>query len=39
MELLRQALGSNNPEAILSARRLAEELIARGHFAFRALLA
>lgn len=37
MELLRQALGSNNPEAVLSARRLAEELIARGHFGFRAI--
>jgi len=38
-ELLRQALRSNNPEAALSARRLAEELIARGHFGFRAILA
>lgn len=38
MELLRQALRSNNPEAVVSARRLAEELIARGHFGFRALL-
>jgi hypothetical protein len=38
MELLRQALGSNNPEAVLSARRLTEELIARGHFGFRAVL-
>jgi hypothetical protein len=39
MELLRQALRSDNPEAALSARRLAEELIARGHFGFRAILA
>ncbi len=38
MELLRQALGSNNPEAALGARRLAEDLIARGHFGFRAVL-
>jgi len=38
MELSRQALGSNNPEAVRSARRLAEELIAREHFRFRALL-
>jgi hypothetical protein len=38
MALLRQAMGSNNPEAALGARRLAEELIARGHFGFRALL-
>ncbi len=38
MELLRQALESNNPEAALGARRLAEELIARGHFGFRDLL-
>jgi hypothetical protein len=39
MELLRKALESNNPEAVRSARRLAEELIARGHFGFRAVLA
>jgi hypothetical protein len=39
MELLRQALRSNNPEAVVSARRLAEDLIARGHFGFRAVLA
>jgi hypothetical protein len=39
MELLRQALRSNNPDAALSARRLADELIARGHFGFRAILA
>lgn len=39
MELLRQALGSNNPEAVFSARRLTEELIARGHFGFRSLIA
>jgi hypothetical protein len=39
MELLRKALRSNNPDAALSARRLAEELIARGHFGFRAILA
>lgn len=39
MELLRQALRGNNPEAVVSARRLAEELIARGHFGFRAVLA
>ena len=39
MELLRQALRSDNPDAAPSARRLAEELIARGHFGFRALLA
>lgn len=38
MELLRQALASNNSEAVRSARRLAEELIARGHFGFRTLL-
>lgn len=38
MELLRQAMGTTNPEAAMSARRLAEELIARGHFGFRALL-
>ena len=39
MALLRQALGSNNPEAVLGARRLAEELIARGYFGFRVLSA
>ncbi len=39
IELLRRALNSNKPDAALSARRLAEELIARGHFAFRTLLA
>jgi hypothetical protein len=39
MELLRQALRGSNPEAVLSARRLTEELIARGHFGFRAVLA
>ncbi len=39
IELLRSALNSNNPDAALSARRLAEELIARGHFGFRTLLA
>lgn len=39
MELLQQALRSNNPKAVLSARRLAEELIARGYFGFRALVA
>lgn len=38
MELLRQALRSNNLEAVLGGRRLAEELIARGHFGFRTLL-
>ncbi|MGC8761736.1 MAG: hypothetical protein ACP5VC_17400 [Bryobacteraceae bacterium] len=38
MELLRRALRSNNPEAAISARRLAEELIARGHFGLRDLL-
>jgi len=39
IEILRRALNSHNPDAALSARRLAEELIARGHFAFRTLLA
>lgn len=38
MELLRQALKSDNPQAVSDAKRLAEELIARGHFGFRALL-
>jgi hypothetical protein len=38
MNLLRTALNSNNPEATQAARRLVEELIARGHFAFRRLL-
>jgi hypothetical protein len=38
MALLRQAMESNNPAAVLGARRLAEELIARGHFGFRVLL-
>jgi hypothetical protein len=33
------ALRSDNPKAALSAQRLAEELIARGHFGFRAILA
>jgi hypothetical protein len=37
-ELLRVALHSNNPVAALSARGLAEELIGKGHFQFRALL-
>lgn len=37
-KVLKLALGSNNPDASLSARRLTEELIARGHFGFRALL-
>jgi len=37
-KLLKLALGSNNPDASLSARRLTEELIARGHFGFRSLL-
>ncbi len=39
MELLQQALRSNHPDAALNARRLTEELIARGHFGFRALVA
>jgi hypothetical protein len=30
MELLRQAMRSDHPEAVLSARRLVEDLIARG---------
>lgn len=38
MELLRVALGSNIPDAVLGARRLIEELIARGNFGFRMLL-
>jgi hypothetical protein len=37
-ELLRLALLSNHPDAALSARRLIEELIAKGHFQFRRLL-
>jgi hypothetical protein len=36
--LLRLALDSNRPEAALPARRLVEDLIARGHFGFRTLL-
>jgi hypothetical protein len=36
--ILRQALDSNHPEASLSARRLIEELIAKGQFGFRTLL-
>ena len=39
IKLLRRALNSNNPDPALNARRLAEELTARGHFAFRTLLA
>jgi hypothetical protein len=37
-QILKLALSSNDPEASLSARRLTEELIARGHFGFRTLL-
>jgi hypothetical protein len=36
--LLRSAIDSNNTEASLSARRLTEHLIARGHFGFRTVL-
>lgn len=36
--LLRSALDSNQPEASHGARRLIEELIARGHFEFRGLV-
>lgn len=39
MELLRQAIRSDHPDAAPGARRLAEVLIARGHFGFRSLLA
>ena len=38
IELLKQAMASNNPDAVSAARRLADELIARGHFGFRTLL-
>jgi hypothetical protein len=37
-EVIRLALESNVPEAAMSARHLAENLIARGHFGFRNLL-
>jgi len=37
--LLRSALDSHQPEAALPARRLVEDLIAKGHFGFRTLLA
>jgi hypothetical protein len=37
-QLLRLALDSNRPEAALPARRLVEDLIAKGHFGFRTLL-
>lgn len=37
--LLTQALASNHPDGALSARRLVEELIAKGNFGFRSLLA
>ena len=37
--LLRSALDSNQPDAALPARRLVEDLIAKGHFGFRTLLA
>ena len=36
--LLRHAIDSNNADAALSARRLAEHLIARGNFGFTSLL-
>jgi hypothetical protein len=36
--LLSQALAGNHPDGSLSARRLVEELIAKGHFGFRSLL-
>jgi hypothetical protein len=36
--LLKGALESNNPEGVLAARRLIEELIARGQFSFQSLL-
>ncbi len=36
--VLGQALKSNHPEGALSAKRLIEELIAKGHFGFRTLL-
>ena len=36
--LLRGALQSNNPDGVLAARRLIEELIAKGQFGFRQLL-
>jgi len=37
--MLKRALDSNNPEGSLSAKRLIEWLIAKGHFGFRTLLA
>jgi hypothetical protein len=37
-ELLQLALASNNPQAVLAARRLIQDLIAMGYFEFRALL-
>jgi hypothetical protein len=37
--ILSRSLNSANPEASISARRLTEELIARGHFQFRDLVA
>jgi hypothetical protein len=37
--ILRQVLASNHPEGALAARRLVEELIAKGNFGFRSLLA
>jgi hypothetical protein len=37
--LLRRAMESNNPEGALASRRLIEELIAKGQFGFRDLLA
>jgi hypothetical protein len=36
--VLRHAIDSNNADAALSARRLTEHLIARGHFGFTSLL-
>ena len=36
--MLKRALDSNNPEGSLSAKRLIEWLIAKGHFGFRTLL-
>ena len=37
-QILRLAIDSNNPDVSPAARRLAEDLIARGHFQFRSLL-
>lgn len=38
-QVIRLALESSSPEAAMSARRLVENLIAKGHFGFRSLLA